>query len=97
MNVIYFLKCSYCIHETKLGKTDDLRARHNNHRTGCRGGKGTDIFDNHVYQCSRTKGLPITEPMYSLFVMMECNDYNKLPSIERRLHLAGHDTTFKLL
>ena len=46
---------------------------------------------------SRTRGLPITKPMFSFFIMMECNDYNKLLNIERRLHLAGHDTTFKLL
>ena len=96
-NVIYFLKCSFCMHETKLGKTDNLRKRTNNHRTGCRDGKGTDIFDNHVYSCSRSQGLAITEPLFILYVMMACSDYNKLLSIERKLHLAGHDTTFKLL
>ena len=95
-NTIYFLKCSFCMHETKLGKTDNLRKRTNNHRTGCRGGKGTDIFDNHVYSCSRSQGLAITEPLFILYVMMACSDYNKLLNIERRLHLAGHDTTFKL-
>ena len=97
-NVIYFLKCSFCMHETKLGKAEDLRERHNNHRLGCRGGKGTDIFDNHVYNCARSKGLAgVTEPNYLMYIMMECSDYNKLLSIERKLHLAGHDTTFKLL
>ncbi len=82
--------------ETKLGKTDVLRSRTNNHRSGCREGKTSDIFDNHVYSCSRSSGLPITEPHFLLYVMMACNDYNKLLTIERRLHLAGHDTTFKL-
>ena len=98
LNVIYFLKCSFCMHETKLGKAESLRIRHNNHRVGCRGGKGTDVFDNHVFNCAKSKGLAtITEPNFLLYVMMECSDYNKLLSIERKLHLDGHDTTFKLL
>ena len=86
------------MHETKLGKAEDIRERHNNHRLGCRGGKGTDIFDKHVYNCAKSKGLAsVTEPNYLMYFMMECSDYNKLLSIERKLHLAGHDTTFKLL
>ena len=96
-NVIYFLKCSSCHKETKLGKTDNLRDRTNNHRSGCREGKTSDIFDNHVFACHRSKGVPPREPLFLLYVFMACSDYNKLLNIERRLHLQGHDTTFKLL
>ena len=96
-NCIYFLKCKFCIDFTKLGKTDDLRLRTNNHRSCCRNGNGSDIFDNHVFICSRLNGSKPPEPLFLLFVMMECNDYDKLLSIERKLHLEGHDTAFNLL
>ena len=94
-NVVYFLKCKSCMIETKLGKTDNLRKRTNNHRSCCRNGGSSDIFDNHVYRCSRSQGKEAIEPFFLLFVLMECSDYNKLINIERNLHLAGHDTTFK--
>jgi hypothetical protein len=97
LNVIYFLKCNCCHEVTKLGKTDNLRDRTNNHITGCRKGKGTDVFDNHVFDCFRSKGLPPSEPFFLLFCLMACNDYHKLLNIERNLHLKGHDTVFKLL
>ena len=97
LNVIYFLKCNFCHEETKLGKTDNLRHRTNNHRTGCRQGKSSDIFDNHVFACQKSKGIPRREPFFLIYVLMACSDYNKLLNIERRLHLQGHDTTFKLL
>ena len=97
LNVIYFLKCNFCHAETKLGKTDDLRKRTNNHRTGCRKGKSTDVFDNHVFGCPQAQGLAPSEPYFRLYVMMACSDYNKLLNIERKLHLEGHDTTFKLV
>ena len=96
LNVIYFLKCNYCQRETKLGKTDDLRARTNNHRSGARSGKTTDIFDNHVFSCHRAQGLPPSEPMFLVYVLMACRDYDKLLSIERDMHLRGFDTVFKL-
>ena len=98
LNVIYFLKCNFCNFETKLGKTDDLRLPTNNHRSGCRNGKSSDKFDNHVYQCSRAQGHTTpAEPFFKLYVMMSCNSYDKLLNIERGLHLKGHDTTFQLL
>ena len=96
LNVIYFLKCCYCLRETKLGKTDDLRARTNNHRSGCRSGRTSDIFDQHVYSCHRAQGTPPTEPMFLLYVLMACSDFNKLLSIERDMHLRGFDTLFKV-
>ena len=94
LNVIYFLKCCFCLSTTKLGKTDNLQERTNNHRSGCRKGKTSDKFDNHVYQCARAQNVVPSEPYFLLYVMMACSDYNKLLNIERRLHLKGHDTTF---
>ena len=96
-NVLYFLKCKFCMLETKLGKTDNLRSRTNNHRSCCRNGGSTDLFDEHVYHCSTRQGAEATEPYFLLYVLMECNDYNKLINIERNLHLDGHDTIFKLV
>ena len=58
LNVIYFLKCNYCQAETKLGKTDNLRDRTNNHRSGCRKGTGSDLFDKHVYSCRLASRVP---------------------------------------
>ena len=97
LNAIYFLKCNFCFVVTKLGKTDNLRDRTNNHRSGCRLGKSSDIFDNHVHSCPKTQGLTLQEPFFQLYVLMVCSDYNKLINIERKLHLQGHDTVFKLL
>ena len=96
LNAIYFLKCSYCQMVTKLGKTDDLRARTNNHRSGCRSGKTSDIFDKHVHSCFRSQGIAPTEPMFLLYVLMACSDFNKLLGIERDMHLKGFDTLFKV-
>ena len=96
LNVIYFLECNYCNFETKLGKTDNLRDRTNNHRSGCRNGTGHDIFDNHVYSCRLTSGGPPKEPEFLMYCLMACSDFNKLLSYERGMHLRGFDTTFKL-
>ena len=96
LNVIYFLKCNYCNFETKLGKTDNLRDRTNNHRSGCRNGTGPDIFDNHVHSCRLTSGVPPKEPEFLMYCLMACSDFNKLLSYERGMHLRGFDTMFKL-
>ena len=96
LNVIYFLTCNYCKVTTKLGKTDHLRNRTNNHRTGCRNGEGSDIFDNHVFGCRSSLGLPKKEPEFLMNCLMACSDYQKLLSYERAMHLKGFDTTFKI-
>ena len=94
-NTLYFQVCSFCNHETNCGKTDNFRIRTNNHITGARHGKGDALFDNHVYRCSRDLNLPHIEPFFKLYAFMEVNDYSKLRSIERKLHLAGVDTINK--
>ena len=95
LNVIYFLRCNQCSKETKLGKTDNFRERINNHRSACRLGKSTDIFDNHVFKCNKN-GRKI-EPLFTAHIMMVMSNYQKLLNMERKLLLNGHDTTFKLV
>ena len=78
------------------GKTDNLRDRTNNHITGCRHGKTSDKFDNHVYNCGKTRNLPAIEPYFKMYMFMALSDYNKLRNYESNLHAQGHDTMNKI-
>ena len=91
-NVIYYQVCAFCNNESNTGKTDNLRNRTNNHISCSRNGTGTDIFDHHVYHCSRKQQKPHTEPFFKLFVFMKLSNYHKLRDQERRLHLLNFDT-----
>ena len=99
-NVLYFLVCNACLHESNIGKTDDARLRTNNHISGCRLGNGTNDFDNHVHQCMKDngnqrmkdKGKVITEPYFTMYLLMVCNSYHKLLAYETYLHSKGMDT-----
>ena len=95
LNVIYFLQCKFCLIETYIGKTGDIRDRTNCHISCCRHGSGNNIFDNHVYACAKTNGQPIPderEPFFSLHVMMVLRDYDRLLSYESQLQTQLHDT-----
>ena len=94
-NTLYFIKCNYCDLTTKIGKTDNFRDRTNNHITGCRHGKSTDDFDNHVFICCKNRAIPHSEPFFKIWILMVLNDYQKLLKYERDLHLACHDTMNK--
>ena len=91
LNVIYFLVCAFCNRESKIGKTDNLRDRTNNHKTGCRHGTQSDDFDNHVYSCGKLnedttkEAKKAKEPFFKLYVMLECNSYHKLLDYEKKL------------
>ena len=91
-NALYYLVCTSCEKESNTGKTDDLRARTNNHITACRHGKSSDKFDNHVYKCQNKDGKIPREPYFRLYVFMVLSNYEKLRNYERKLHLEGHDT-----
>ena len=91
-NVIYYQVCNFCRKVTNTGKTDDLRQRTNNHITGSRYGKSSNKFDQHNFKCPRDLHIPPTEPFFDLYVFMVVNDYNRLRSLERKLHLQNHDT-----
>ena len=87
--VICFLKCYFCNYVTNIGKTNDLRARMNNHISACRLGSSSDKFDNHVFMCNNNKE---NKPYFTIYVMMELNDVDKLLVYEHYLHPNGHDT-----
>ena len=95
-NAIYYLKCCFCEKQGDLtsytGKTDNTRDRTNNHITGCRHGKTTDKFDNHVFNCAKVRNLLLIEPFFKMYMFMALSDYNKLRCYERKLHAQGHDT-----
>ena len=98
-NVIYYTVCNFCLHESNVGKTDNLRERTNNHITCCRHGSGSDLFDLHVHDCARKQGKKLeekpfkkNEPYFKLYIFMKLSDYNSLRNHERRLQLQGHDT-----
>ena len=98
-NVIYYLVCNFCLHESNVGKTDNLRERTNNHISCSRHGSGSDLFDLHVHACARKQGIKLEEkpfkrfePYFKLYVFMELTTYSSLRNHERRLHLQGHDT-----
>ena len=92
LNVLYFLVCNYCSKETKVGKTDNLRDRTNNHISCCRWGSGTDLFDLHVHNCAKSQNKQLLEPYFKVYAFMALKDYDSLRNHERRLHLQGHDT-----
>ena len=92
LNAIYYQVCNFCKNVTNTGKTDNLRNRTNNHISGSRHGSTTNLFDQHNYKCPEDLGMERKEPYFKLYVFMVLNNYSKLHSHERRLHLDGHDT-----
>ena len=92
LNVLYYLVCNVCNRESYIGKSDNTRERTNNHITGCRHGNGSDDFDNHVYNCAKSKGMQLEEPFFQLYIMMVCNNYYKLLDYESKFHNMGLDT-----
>ena len=92
INAIYYQLCNFCSAESNLGKTDDIRERTNNHISCSRLGTGDHRFDRHCYECPRKQGIVPKEPYFKLYIMMVLNDYHKLRSVERNLHLQNHDT-----
>ena len=92
-NVLYFLICYFCNSTSYTGKTDDFRPRTNDHISKIRKGKSTNQFDIHVHQCAKkAKKATMVEPFFKAYIFMVVSDYNKLLNLERKLHLAGHDT-----
>jgi hypothetical protein len=94
-NVIYYLKCISCnFKTTNIGKTNELRLRTNNHISSCSSGKGTNKFDNHVFEC-RTKNKHNEEPWFQMYAFMTVNDVYALETYETFLHKKGYDSMNK--
>ena len=62
----------------------------NVHITSCRHGTGSDIFDQHVYQCNN--GRQPEGPYFKLWVMMQLADATQLLTYENYFHRNGYDT-----
>ena len=86
-NVLYYLECLMCngiIRETKTGKTKTrLRERVNNHRSECKSGKTTDVFDRHCHSCGAHRG---KEPYFRVRAFMKLRTPDKLLTYEKMLH-----------
>ena len=89
-NVLYYLKCSGC-NETYTGKTNNLRLRMNNHKSGAKLGNNSDIFDKHVFLC-RQKAQITSEPLFTIYAFMTVKDERLLLSYESYLHSKKYDT-----
>ena len=68
-----------------------LRARMNNHISGCRTGRTTDIFDVHVHQCGITNN-NLKPPYFKVFAFMALKTADKLLVHEKSLQRRGYDT-----
>ena len=91
-NVIYFLKCLACnFMTTNVGQTTNFRQRMNNHISDSRTGRTTDIFDLHVFKCTKDNAF-LLEPFFQIYAFMEISDESKLLEYEKMLHRRGFDT-----
>ena len=89
INVIYYLKCNSC-NTSYTGKTNNLRLRMNNHKSSSMNGTGTNIFDNHVYEC-RQKTKANHQPLFLIYAFMTVGCNKLLLQYESYLHSKGHD------
>ena len=95
-NVLYFLKCVGCNYATtKVGKTKTpFNTRINNHRSDCRTGKTTDVFDLHVHSCCK-KNKVKSEPFFRVQAFMTVKEEKMLLTYESYLHKKGFDTIYR--
>ena len=85
-NVVYYLECLMCNGpmETKTGKTKTrLRDRVNNHRSECKSGNTSDVFDRHCHSCGAHRG---EEPYFRVRAFMKLSTPDKLLTYEKMLH-----------
>ena len=92
-NVIYYLKCIGCNYATtKVGKTKNVfNIRMNNHRSDCRSGSTSDVFDLHVHACIK-KNKVKAEPYFRVQAFMTVKEEHMLLTYESYLHNKGFDT-----
>ena len=94
-NVLYYLVCNMCNDMTYTGKTKTkLRLRMNNHISSCKSGKGTNIFDNHVFTCGSERN-SLKAPFFKIYGFMKLKSDQNLITYERYLHGMGLDTMNK--
>ena len=80
-NVLYYLTCNMCNGAvTYTGRTKNkLRTRTNNHISCCRSGKGSNIFDNHVFNCG-TKNNCLKPPYFKVYAFTRLSKEDNLPT-----------------
>ena len=88
-NVIYFLTCNCCIGKTKVTKTGKcqttLRKRMNNHKSECKSGNTSDVFDTHVHNCGIANN-NLIDPMFEIRAFMSLSKPDKLSTYENEFH-----------
>ena len=87
-NVLYYLVCQGCNKYSKVGKTNVLRKRTNNHKSEAKSGKTSDTFDRHVFACKKDHA----DPVFKLYVLLEVDHFDKLLPYEDYFHKQGFDT-----
>ena len=63
----------------------------NNHISGCRTGRTSDIFDVHVHQCGIENGT-LNPPYFKVFAFMALKSSDKLLVHEKSLQRRRFDT-----
>ena len=96
-NVIYFLKCKFCMCESYIGKTigdqvHGFKTRMNNHISESKRGVSPCKFPVHVFNCSKTNNKQLEEPFFNIYVMLSLKDNSRLESLETLFHKRGYDT-----
>ena len=89
--VVYYLKCICCNLETYIGKTNNFRARMNNHISESRSGSTSNIFDRHVYNCRKKQKLD-KEPFFHIYAFMTVSKEELLIPYESHLQERNFDT-----
>ena len=73
-----------------MGKTDTtLRHRLNNHKSDCKTGRTTDVFDLHVHKCG---GNQMQHPYFRVKAFMKLSSPEKLLTYEKLLHERKYAT-----
>ena len=92
-NVVYYLTCNMCNGMTTyVEKTSTtLRTRLNNHISGCRNARTSDIFDLHVHNCG-VKNHNLKAPYFKVYAFMSLKSPDKLIVHEKALQRRGFDT-----
>ena len=74
------------------GKTQTrLRERINNHRSECRTGRTSDVFDKHCHECGANRGKEV-ELNFRVKAFMKLNTPDKLLTYEKLFHERQYAT-----
>ena len=69
-----------------MGKT-----RMNNHRSNCRTGRTSDVFDKHVHECMAANN-SFNDPFFEIRAFMKLSTADKLITYENEFHKREYAT-----